>query len=938
MRKFGFQKSLPGILTLLLAGGGAWCAGPVRPVPIRPVPVHTGRTTLAAPSKVASVEGITEYRLANGMRVLLFPDAGKPTITVNITYLVGSRNENYGETGMAHLLEHMLFKGTPRHPDIPKELTERGTRPNGSTTWDRTNYFETFPASQENLKWALDLESDRMIHSYVGIDTKTAALKLKTEMTVVRNEYEEGENSPMGVLFKRLLGVAYDWHNYGKLPIGARSDIENVNIERLSAFFKTYYQPDNAVLLVAGKIDEPATLRMVNESFGRIPKPTRGLQKTYTEEPVQDGERQVVVRRVGDIQIALAGYHVPAGSDPDFGPIAVLAQILGDTPTGRMHKALVESGKATQVFCDPLQLKDPSYIVFGARLRGDAPLEEAKEAMLKLLEEPSNLTFTTEEVDRAKQQIQKDIDLALNDADHVGLALSEYVALGDWRLFFLDRDRVKSVTPADVERVAKAYLKPSNRSLGLFIPTPKPDRAPLPAVQDVDAMVKDYKGEKAVVQGEAFDASPKAIQARTQYFETPAGLKAALVAKKSRGGSVAFRLALHFGDETSLKGKVTAGGFAADMLMRGTLKHTRAEIANLLDKLKARIHVVGNAEGLSVSGETDRENLPRVMELVVELLKEPVFPDQEFEMLKREALTRLEQQRTDPAASGQLAFRRHMSPYPKGHPRYVNTLEERSEEVRVAKLEDVKAFHKSFYGASAGELSIVGDIDPQVTRQRILELVGDWKSPGGYTRIPQVFKEALVGSQVIETPDKANAFFVGGLNLALQDTDPDYPALLLGDFMLGGGFLNSRLATRIRQKEGLSYDVGSQLMASSLDRSGRWVGYAIFAPQNAAKLEAAFREELNRVLKDGFTAEELQAAKSGWLQDQQMGRSQDRELAGLLASELEAGRTLAYTSELELKVQSLAPDQVQAALRKYLDPNKFSVVRAGDFKNVTVTH
>ncbi|NNG17418.1 MAG: insulinase family protein, partial [Gemmatimonadales bacterium] len=170
----------------------------------------------------ATVEGITEHTLPNGLQVLLFPDASKPTATVNITYFVGSRHEAYGETGMAHLLEHLLFKGSTKHPDIPQELTEHGSRPNGTTWYDRTNYFETFSATDENLEWALDLEADRMVNSFISVDD------LESEMTVVRNEFEMGENSPFGVLMERTFSTAFLWHNYGQSTIGARSDIENV--------------------------------------------------------------------------------------------------------------------------------------------------------------------------------------------------------------------------------------------------------------------------------------------------------------------------------------------------------------------------------------------------------------------------------------------------------------------------------------------------------------------------------------------------------------------------------------------------------------------------------------------------------------------------------------------------------------------------------------
>ncbi|MCY7345069.1 MAG: insulinase family protein, partial [Pyrinomonadaceae bacterium] len=385
----------------------------------------------------ASVEGITEYRLANGMKVLLFPDQTKQTITVNITYLVGSRHENYGETGMAHLLEHLVFKGTPKHPNIPAELTSRGARPNGTTWVDRTNYFETFAASDDNLNWALDLESDRMVNSYI------AKKDLDSEFSVVRNEMESGENSPFRVLWQRVMGTAYEWHNYGKSTIGARSDVENVPIDRLQAFYKRYYQPDNSVLLVAGKIDEAKTLGLIQKYFGAIPKPDRVLPPNYTIEPTQDGERMVTVRRTGDTQLIMSGYHVPPGSHVDAAAVAVMAEVLSSEPSGRLYKSLVETKKASSIFSLNLQTKEPGYLLFASELRKEDSMDDVRKTLTETVENFPKTAPSKEEVERAKTGMLKDIDLALNDPNRVGLEMSEWIAQGDWRLFFLTRDRLR---------------------------------------------------------------------------------------------------------------------------------------------------------------------------------------------------------------------------------------------------------------------------------------------------------------------------------------------------------------------------------------------------------------------------------------------------------------------------------------------------------------
>nr|MBP6438342.1 insulinase family protein [Thermomonas sp.] len=328
----------------------------------------------------ACVEGICEYRLRNGLRVLLFPDASKPTVTVNLTYLVGSVHENYGETGMAHLLEHLLFKGTPKHADIPGELKKRGVGFNASTSLDRTNYFSSFPANDATLDYVLGLEADRMLNSFV------AKKDLDSEMTVVRNELERNENNPGSVLNERLRSTAYLWHNYGNTTIGARSDVERVPIERLQAFYKTWYQPDNAVLIVAGRFDPATLLPNIKVKFGGLGKPSRALPVAYTKEPTQDGEREVTVRRSGDIRITSLAYHMPAATHPDTPALVVLGNLLGHAPGGRLHKALVESKLAAFAGAGAGAMRDPGTFNFVVAVPKDGDAGKAEAELLRQAE------------------------------------------------------------------------------------------------------------------------------------------------------------------------------------------------------------------------------------------------------------------------------------------------------------------------------------------------------------------------------------------------------------------------------------------------------------------------------------------------------------------------------------------------------------------------
>ncbi len=877
--------------------------------------------------RVSTVEGITEYRIArNGLRVLIFPDASKNKFTVNMTYLVGSRHENYGETGMAHLLEHLVFKGTPKHLNIPKELSDHGCQPNGSTTADRTNYFETCTATEENLRWALDLESDRMIHSFI------AKKDLDSEMTVVRNEFESGENNPIRIMFQRTMATMFEWHNYGKTTIGARSDIENVNIERLQAFYQRYYQPDNAVLMIAGKFDEAKTLAMVAELFAGIPKPQRVIQPTYTEEPVQDGERVVSVRRVGGIQVLTAGYHIPSGTHPDIGPLNVLGRVLSDGSNGRLYKRLVETKKATQISSQTREMTEAGAMINLAILGKSDNIEEARKIFIEVLEGFAKEPVTKTELEMAKQAEMKDIELALNNSELIGLTLSEYIAIGDWRMLFLSRDLVRDATLEQVQRVAVQYLKASNRTLGIFIPEDKPDRSEIPKAPMVSSLVKDYKGGVGVAAGEAFDSSAANIDLRTKRGALSSGMKTMLLSKKTRGEKVSAQLSLRFGDEKTLFGKSETAGMVARLLERGTARHSKKELKDELDRLKANVRVAGGASQVTVIIETTKSNLAEVMKLVAEMLMEPSFPDSEFQEVVKGSITGIEFGQKEPQVVAGNAMQRHMSPYPKGDVRYRPAPEEQLAMIKAMQLQELNAFHKEFYGANHGQVAIIGDFDEKAIASLLESLFGKWKSAVPYTRVSNPYKAVPVVNQSFQTPDKANAVFFASFPIQMNDENPDYPALLLGNYMMGGGFLNSRLATRIRQKDGLSYGVGAGLAVSPKEEGAAFMGNAILNPANIDKLEKAFTEELEKAFKEGFTREEVDSAKKGWLQSRQVGRAEDQTLAGTLVVNGSYDRTMAFTREIESKIDALTVEKVNEVFKKYMDPAKLSIFKAGDFE------
>lgn len=889
--------------------------------------------------KIRSVEGITEYALDNGMKVLLFPDESKPTVTVNITYFVGSRHEGYGETGMAHLLEHMVFKGTPKFPQVWKSLQDHGASFNGTTWYDRTNYFETLAATEENLNFALELEADRMINSFI------AEKDLKSEFSVVRNEFEMGENDPVSILSERITSAAYLWHNYGKSTIGSREDIERVPIQRLQDFYKKFYQPDNAMLVVAGKFDEAATLKKIEKLYGGIARPDRKLEPTYTVEPTQDDERFVTLRRVGDIQAVGCVYHICSGSHPDMAAVDVMADILDATQTGRLYKALIETEKATSVRSSAYSLCEPGHLEIMAEVRQNKSLDDVRETMLAVLDDLANQDISDAEVERARNSYAKQFTRLINDSGRVGVQLSEYAAMGDWRLMFWHRDQVAKVTPADVKRVAALYLRPSNRTVGMFIPTKDPVRTTVPPPPDVLAMLKDYKGQQAVVQGESLPPEPSAIEARTQREDLPGGLKLAMIPKKTRGQKISATITLRYGSEEDFKGRIDAVGMIASMLDKGTAKHSRRELADELDRIKTSIGIgggggrgrMGRGAGggetgaMSISVETERKHFAEAMALLREMLREPTFPEKEFDKLKKQAMASLESQLSEPMVLAMNEMMRRMNPYEPSDVRYVPTPAEQLQRLQAVTLEDIKSAYKELLGASYGEVSIVGDIDASEARTIVADTFKGWKSPRPFERIAREFKETQPDTVAINTPDKQNALIAMAMNLPIKDDDADFAALKLGNFILGQSS-NSRILNRLRQKEGLSYGAGSMLNASALDRAGMFGVYGICAPQNAEKAIACAREELDKLLKKGVTAEELEDARKGYLEQVKVQLSADGGIAGMLANDLYLGRTMKFRAEELAKIEKLTLDEVNAALRKHIDPSKLVEIRAGDFK------
>ena len=874
-----------------------------------------------------TVEGVKSYNLTNnGMKILLIPDQSQSNVVVNIVYGVGSRFEGYGETGMAHLLEHMMFKRSSKFTDIKKAIADKGAYANGTTWYDRTNYYEVLPASDENLKWALEMEADRMVTATI------LQSDLDKEFSVVRNEFEIGENNPSSILSQRILSTAYLWHNYGKSTIGSKEDIERVPADKLKKFYQKYYQPNNAILIIGGKFDEKQTLEWIDKNFSTIPKPTMAIEQTYTVEPAQDGERFVELRRNGDLQYVAMAYHTPSLSDKEYVANEALISILTNNPSGILYKALVDTKLASSISGYTEILKDPGFSYYACEISKDKDIIAAQAAFLETMNKVSTMIFTEDDVNRAKNELLKSTENTYNNTVNFSIALTEFIGGGDWRLFFTHRDCIEKLTLADIQNAAKRYYLTTNRTWGKFIPDNNSQRTTVSEPADISALVKDYKGKVTDSKIVNFDATVENIIKMSEEGKLATGGKYVLLEKPTKGEKIEGRFLLRMGDLQTLVGKSLIANLTARMLKTGTKTKTKQQINDLLDKLKTNINFSGNVDGLYIRFNSDKPNFSKALDLLNDMVRNPSFNADEFEKLKLEMKSELESNLSEPQMVASEKLTELTSKYPKTHPYYSTTSAQTLIELNTVKLDDIISYYSKFYGGNASYSVLIGGIDKPAAKEFMAKTFDNWKPQVAYKRISTQYFDVKSQVQTIQINDKTNAAVMGNLNLNIGDNHPDYPAVDMANELLGGGaFLSSRIPQRLREAEGMSYGAGSYVSGNHIDPTGSWGVYAFFNPLFKDKMNNALMEEINKAVLKGFSKEEFENSLKAWLQGRKTNLSMDSFLAYQLRDYLEEDKSMKEYIDYETKVKALDVTKVNAAIKKYFDANKFILIYAGDF-------
>ena len=915
-------------------------------------------------SLVRTLDNISEYSLPNGLQVLLAPDATKPVATVNITYKVGSRHEGSGETGAAHLLEHMLFKASGKVQNPKTDMTALAMRFNGTTSFDRTNYFASFLSSDDKATERMDY----MLGWLAGQMTQAQFTRadLDSEMTVVRNEFERAENDPGRVLGDRMRATAFSYHGYRHSVLGAKTDVENVPLEALYAFYRKHYRPDNATLIVTGRFDEAQVKAKITAEFTPIAKPVASLPATYTLDPVQDGERSVTLRRVGGLATTAVMYHMPAGGTQDGVAVRVLAEALKQR-AGPLARGLVSQNLAVTQWAYYAATREPGFLTVGIGLPEKAEGSSDEQYAIKALGSAAALAKVVEtyqateaEVQTAKNSLLSNTRAMLRDAEATGQALSEMVAMGDWRLLFALRDALEAVTPDEVRAVARSYLVASNRTAGTYLPVAAdgaaqiarapaigtPGAAQLLAARAISTLASAEKPSIPVasslppnsdlLKADSFDITPAQLVQRTQRAQLAVagapGLKLAVVPRAAKDDRVIGTLRLRWGTAESVKGSGALATMIGPMLMEGTSALSAAQIKERLQALDARINFASNVGFLNATLEFPAVNTQAVLELLNQLLYDSKFAKPAFERNQRAMLATIQNIKADTNSVASNALERSYRPkslYGEGDPREVREHAQSEALIRQASADELHAYWRRFGSAQVGELVLMGPIALAPVQTQLQTLWGDWASKEKHVpwtaehAQPQVDK-----SSIIALADKANASYLGRIALTMNETDAEYPALYLGVQILS----RQGLWQRVREKEGLSYGVSSNLnapiegSAASIDIS------ASFAPQNAAKLRATIREVLLEKRAQGFSSLEVGFAKSAIVARRAELRAQPANAIGGIAMNIRYDRPLDYATRFDKAYEALDTAAINAALKKHLDPDRLWEVVAGSFK------
>jgi len=858
---------------------------------------------------VSSVDHFSEWRhRGNGLSLLTFPTPVAPVVSLGVVYSVGSRNEGTGSTGATHILEHLMFKGSERFnrdrgTEVARVLQRVGADFNATTWLDRTSYFETLAV--EHLDLAVALEADRMRGALVRDED------LASERTVVLNELERGENSPFELLMKDSFAHAFLEHPYHHPTIGWRSDVETISGEVLRRFYDTFYHPDNATVIVVGDLDQGAMLEAVERGFGALPPAPAPVPAVHSRETEQRGERRFAIHRAAEIGHMVLTWHVPEGLHPDLAPLSVAAQVLAEGVTSRLYQQLVESNLCLGVHAQALELHDPGAFQVYVTLAPGVAHAEVEGIVLDEVARLHREVPSAEEVARARIQVRTDLAFNRESPTQIVAALTEAVAMGDWRRFLNELELVSAVTPEDLSRVASTYLTRTKLTAGWFVP-----ESPTAG------------GSEALPRGPRPCHLHEAFAERVTLHPLPGGARLAVL-PNPHAPTVTVAGTMRAGVACARDGRFTVPSVTAAMLDRGTRSHSRMEIATELEDHGLQLAVEASATApatIAFSAQGLAESLPRLAALLVEVLREPSFPAEELERVREQLHGSLARERLETFPRAFAALTRRL--FPAGHPHHRRSVEAREAELDALTCDHLETFHHEAYGTASLVMAVVGDVAPDAVADLLARPLEGWQ--GGLDELPEwpVGLDAEPGEELIHIPDRPNLDVFLGHAGRLLLVDPDYPAAVLANACLGYSTLTSRLGRALRDEAGLTYGIHSRHFGT-LHLPGPWATFLTVSADNLERAVAMCRAVIADYVEQGPSKEELADERTSLAGAYRVGLATNPGVARELVTNLSAGLGVECLDTYSTELLHTNRDQVVAAIRRHFHPERLVLTAAG---------
>lgn len=901
--------------------------------------------------KIAARDGIEEYRLPNGLKILLIENHIAPVVFHQVIYKVGSKNEGTGHTGATHMLEHLLFKcvygrfDSDKGTSMDQLLKPIGGINNASTWLERTNYWEHVPAEHKEI--CMEMEATRMRQLILEKRHRDS------EMTVVRSELEIGENDPDSVLFDSMLSTVFKEHPYKYPTIGYRTDVEGMPMEALQKFYDKFYYPNNAVLVICGDIEPAQTLDQVGNYFADIPASKHEIPQIYTVEPQQQGPRNFVIRRSGDKARLILGYRACPVSNPDFYVLSMIASLLGGSrATDRLYKALVDTSYSTDVSAMIPWLRDDGVFVIGADVIPGKSPKRVKKLIQATLQRLKKGDVSEAELDRIKIENSKGTRItASNPRSFCGSLITEAEAAADWQWLLDFDDHFNKVTVKDVQKVARKYFKNDSLTTGIFIPKKAKSSSEIKAqvaaqdnssqaddtaleISDVKSDVQaDVKSEPALLQqdnGKGSNYAERTTRLVLNNGMTVLSLSVPQPGVEPGTGTVGVTLGIKAGTSAASRDKQSVASMVAEMLTRGSAKYSKEALAEAMQLMGSDLDI--SAGRLYAGGGSNivAEDLEKYLNILADILRNPQFSQEELDKLKLEYLTWVEG--TEDSTKDRAGMALASALYPEDSPLHPLSFEEQRRQIQAVTIDDLKQFFAENYSPAGMVLSIVGDIDPSRAIELVKANFADWTGPQPKPWFDFQRRARVEVKRVnVFLADKANVSMSVGLPLSLKRTAKAYFAARIANAVLGEQTFGSRLGERLRVVEGLTYGSRSGFGERFVDGEP-WVITLNVNPTNVEKAVDCIFDEVRKLLDGGPTEKEISENIGETAGNFVLQLSRPIAVSSALLQYEISGLGLAALDQFVLDMRTVTLADVWNFLKENLVPENIVVAAAGSHK------